>query len=382
MTTPDAVGAASASEFSLSHVLEGHVRGMAQIDTNAAQWHTSKLYRGIYYTDGKILLVRLSEYPRPFAGRSSNYAVDAETVVISNMNKSCLFDLGVEDRWREFVQESIRDAQPVPLLVQGEHTHWLRPTAFVDNTKVKFAVHAVTQDAARPVDATFAAPEATFAAPHPVAFAPAAPAGAPPLPPTSTPMDVQDADTPRYGTTTIKPTRYNGIVYDSRLEARHAVFLEALALPFTPQPEACEVQLPNGRRYRIDFRIQMPDGRPVLLEVKPNYPTTEEIEKCEYLAEYLHRSGRPETVFLAYGEMGQPFHAGCSSKGVRLMHFYVQAFEHQGTEHCARVRDEGYVWTMGTGGISLRKHLCTGDTGWCHPVLLHAYDRAHMHAFA
>lgn len=60
------------------------------------------------------------------------------------------------------------------------------------------------------------------------------------------------------------PTRYKGYHFRSRLEARYAVFFDALGLKWEYEPEGFE--LPNGERYLPDFYL--PEQR-VWVEVKP-----------------------------------------------------------------------------------------------------------------
>lgn len=55
---------------------------------------------------------------------------------------------------------------------------------------------------------------------------------------------------------TIKPieTHYNGLRFRSRLEARWAVFFDALGIEYEYEPEGFE--LPSGARYLPDFRVK------------------------------------------------------------------------------------------------------------------------------
>lgn len=54
----------------------------------------------------------------------------------------------------------------------------------------------------------------------------------------------------------IKPieTKWNGYVFRSRLEARWAIFFDALGVEWEYEPEGFE--LPSGRRYLPDFRVK------------------------------------------------------------------------------------------------------------------------------
>lgn len=62
-------------------------------------------------------------------------------------------------------------------------------------------------------------------------------------------------------------TKYKGYNFRSRLEARWAVFFDALGLKWEYEPEGFE--LPGGIRYLPDFRITSPTGLVQWYEVKP-----------------------------------------------------------------------------------------------------------------
>lgn len=69
----------------------------------------------------------------------------------------------------------------------------------------------------------------------------------------------------------IKPieTEYSGVRFRSRLEARWAVFFDALGISWEYEPEGFE--LPSGRRYLPDFRLRWPGEEHLIYyaEVKP-----------------------------------------------------------------------------------------------------------------
>lgn len=62
-------------------------------------------------------------------------------------------------------------------------------------------------------------------------------------------------------------TRYKGYRFRSRLEARWAVFFDALGLHWEYEPEGFE--LPCGTRYLPDFRLRTPGGAAIWYEIKP-----------------------------------------------------------------------------------------------------------------
>ena len=67
-----------------------------------------------------------------------------------------------------------------------------------------------------------------------------------------------------------KKTKYRGLVFRSKLEAKWAVFFDALSIPWKYEPEW--FRLPDGRRYLPDFHILAPfdEGlpEPFYVEVK------------------------------------------------------------------------------------------------------------------
>jgi hypothetical protein len=68
-------------------------------------------------------------------------------------------------------------------------------------------------------------------------------------------------------------TAYKGYHFRSRLEARWAVFFDALGISWEYEPEGFE--LPDGSRYLPDFRIKPGPGVPYLwVEIKPIVPMT------------------------------------------------------------------------------------------------------------
>lgn len=79
----------------------------------------------------------------------------------------------------------------------------------------------------------------------------------------------------------IKPiqTRYKGYHFRSRLEARWAVYFDAIGVKWQYEPEGFE--LPNGKRYLPDFWLE--DVK-MWAEVKPSWPTDTEIESARMLA--------------------------------------------------------------------------------------------------
>ena len=81
----------------------------------------------------------------------------------------------------------------------------------------------------------------------------------------------------------LKPlqTLYKGFRFRSRLEARWAVFFDALRIEWEYEPEGFE--LLDGTCYLPDFWLPHV-GEGAFVEIKPQRPTREEQEKCQQLA--------------------------------------------------------------------------------------------------
>lgn len=78
------------------------------------------------------------------------------------------------------------------------------------------------------------------------------------------------------------PTEYQGFRFRSRLEARWAVYFNALTLPWRYEAEAFE--LPSGK-YLPDFYLPtVGGGRGIFVEVKPVEGTDLELRLCGELA--------------------------------------------------------------------------------------------------
>ena len=93
-------------------------------------------------------------------------------------------------------------------------------------------------------------------------------------------------------------TRYKGYRFRSRLEARWAVFFDALGLSWEYEPEGFET---DAGWYLPDFKVRFEKGFEFWLEIKGKMPTTDEIRKCEALA-----SGTGQDVYMACGNIGAP----------------------------------------------------------------------------
>jgi hypothetical protein len=83
-------------------------------------------------------------------------------------------------------------------------------------------------------------------------------------------------------------TKYRGYRFRSRLEARWAVFMDALHVPYAYEPEAYDL---DGLFYLLDFWLPRLKA---FLEIKPAEPTAEEQEKALKLSKF---TGNPVYIF-------------------------------------------------------------------------------------
>ena len=88
-------------------------------------------------------------------------------------------------------------------------------------------------------------------------------------------------------------TSYKGFLFRSRLEARWAVFFDALGLDWEYESEGFE--LPDGTRYLPDFCVRTPQGNPIWYEIKPERVTSDmkhaSFKSALYAAEEKSRLG-------------------------------------------------------------------------------------------
>lgn len=79
-------------------------------------------------------------------------------------------------------------------------------------------------------------------------------------------------------------TSYAGCRFRSRLEARWAVVLDHLEIPWEFEPQGYD--LPSGK-YLPDFRIPGPNGKPFFVEIKGPVPNTHEFEVATEINLYV-----------------------------------------------------------------------------------------------
>lgn len=95
-------------------------------------------------------------------------------------------------------------------------------------------------------------------------------------------------------------TAYKGYHFRSRLEARWAVFFDALGLQWEYEPEGFE--MPDGRRYLPDFFIKGNAHYGPYLEIKGGEPQHDEFSKMLELCYGLTCYG-----IIVYGTPGEEF---------------------------------------------------------------------------
>lgn len=93
------------------------------------------------------------------------------------------------------------------------------------------------------------------------------------------------------------PTNYRGIHFRSRIEARWAVFYDAMGIRYEYEPEGYAA---DGIAYLPDFWL--PDHQ-VFVEIKGAYPKPDEIHKAEMLAGVKYHA-----VFIFYGGIPESPH--------------------------------------------------------------------------
>lgn len=94
------------------------------------------------------------------------------------------------------------------------------------------------------------------------------------------------------------PTRFMGINFRSRLEARWAVLFQYATLPWSYEPVT--FQLAAGYNYTVDFKV---NGN--FLEVKPKKPNPAFMSLLGSVSKYIDRNYNASALFLGYGNFYQ-----------------------------------------------------------------------------
>lgn len=103
------------------------------------------------------------------------------------------------------------------------------------------------------------------------------------------------------------PTKWKGITYRSRLEARWAVFFEEMKWRFMYEPEGYVVS--ENECYLPDFLLFTHEDFPVFVEIKPTWPDND-IEKLRTFADRA-----PHSLLLAIGFPGTVPRGECDLVG-------------------------------------------------------------------
>jgi len=185
---------------------------------------------------------------------------------------------------------------------------------------------------------------------------------------------------------TIQPieTAYAGRLFRSRLEARWAVFYDAIGVPWMYEPEG--FQLADDVRYLPDFFLPHLDS---YIEIKPTEPTESETRKAELLAVATRRR-----VFVFWGLPGYHTNPGYPSGQIEGDGAYLYDGRRFDITDGQAAWDNYYTWCVcpacgrfgiefdGRGGRVCVGHSADDKDYTCDdPRLLRAYDRANRARF-
>ena len=174
-------------------------------------------------------------------------------------------------------------------------------------------------------------------------------------------------------------TIYNGYRFRSRLEARWAVFLDNLEIPYQYEPEGYD--LGAAGLYLPDFRLPSLDA---WMEIKAQSPTDEEVRKAAALAELTN-----QRVFIFHGDIQIP-NDDCDSAPKAEM---LDGIDGGDTNHmwceCLKCGAVGIQFDGRSDRLPCKKVTCMdsisyhGDKGYCYngPRLVRAFTAARMARF-
>lgn len=168
------------------------------------------------------------------------------------------------------------------------------------------------------------------------------------------------------------PTEYNGVKFRSRLEARIAMFMDRVEMPWSY--ERITLRLPSGNTYTPDFFLPRQN---LLVEVKPAFPHVEEMQKCEAVARDVGMR-----VVLLYGSDLGPAYRHINGDGGRF-------YSHQNAPRGMAWNSQGeriagdVLFVREAGGtVGLQPVVSTVDTRWDDPVIQRELVRVAGHSFA
>ena len=176
-------------------------------------------------------------------------------------------------------------------------------------------------------------------------------------------------------------TEYNGHMYDSITEARHAVFFDTLGIAHVPHPMSFAT--PWGH-WSIDFKISLhnPDDDSYdnfYVEIKPTEPLLEEEQRCISAA---YQSEVP--IIILFGEVGAPWVRESQRTSVSYdrkkpgIRGYLYTFAN------GVIVRINVVWAEPNPGFFTLKtvHSPYIDLSWETPRLVSAYEIAFSHSFS
>ncbi len=167
-------------------------------------------------------------------------------------------------------------------------------------------------------------------------------------------------------------TKWDGIQYKSKLEARYACFMKYANVNFRYEP--MKTQLEAGL-YTPDFWL--PEQK-MFIEVKPAFPNTEELYKCEITA------ANGFDIVCMYGRVGEPM-ADENHKGpVRRTYDHSGNFRGMAWSGITGERLPGdwmFIWDEQLNKAVMAPLKNSRDRRWDNDKLRMAYEIVYHHAF-
>jgi hypothetical protein len=167
-------------------------------------------------------------------------------------------------------------------------------------------------------------------------------------------------------------TEYKGIRFRSRLEARIALLMDRISVPWTY--ERITLRLPAGNTYTPDFFLPR---QQVLVEVKPAFPHVEEMQKCETVA----RDVGMRVVLLYGSDLGPAYRRIGDDNGRYYNHQNAprgMAWDSRGERIAGDVlfvrNDDGAVALEPVRSVST-------DARWDDPIIQRELIRVATHSF-
>ena len=164
-------------------------------------------------------------------------------------------------------------------------------------------------------------------------------------------------------------TVYNGYRFRSRLEARWAVFFDAIGIKYEYEPEGYEYKNvlsdgPETYRWLPDFRLPNEDG--LLIEVKGSDEALKKDWKRLYSAVDSCQTPASNGLMIL-GDIPNPddVRDGCFPAFTYMYHFVNTETGYQGTNFCEAMFSEGFPinlsdWGNGVGGRTDFRHVARG----------------------